>query len=56
MILEKCDEWRPHGRGRFTLENSIEVDDKEIMCVDFDRIRDYGNKTMNQWIAYRRGI
>ena len=31
MILEKGDEGRPRGRGRFTLEDSIELDVKEIM-------------------------
>jgi len=33
MILGKCDEWRPRGRGRFTLEDSMEVDVKEIIYV-----------------------
>jgi hypothetical protein len=31
MILGRCDERRPRGRGRFSLEDSIEVDVKEIM-------------------------
>jgi hypothetical protein len=30
MILGKCVERRPRGRGRFTLEDSIEVDFNEI--------------------------
>jgi len=33
LVLAKCDEARPRGRGRFTLEDSIEVDVKEIMYV-----------------------
>jgi cytidylate kinase len=44
------------NEGRFTLENSIEVDDIEIMYVVIECIQDYENKTMKQWIAYRRGI
>jgi hypothetical protein len=31
LILEKCDGGRPRGRGRFTLEDSIEVDVNKIM-------------------------
>jgi hypothetical protein len=31
MLLGKGDERRPQGRGRFTLQDSIEVDVKEIM-------------------------
>jgi hypothetical protein len=31
MILGKCDKRRPRGRGRFALEDSIEVDVKEII-------------------------
>jgi len=31
MILGKCDKVRPRGRGRFILEDSIELDVKEIM-------------------------
>jgi hypothetical protein len=33
LVLGKCDDGRPRGRGRFILENSIEVDVKEIMYV-----------------------
>jgi hypothetical protein len=33
MLLGKCDERRPQGRGRFTLKASIEVDVKEMMHV-----------------------
>jgi hypothetical protein len=32
MILGKCDEGRPLGRGRFKLEYRIEVNVREIMC------------------------
>jgi hypothetical protein len=31
MLLGKCDEKRPLGRGRITLEDSIEADVKEII-------------------------
>jgi len=31
MVLGKYDEGRPRGRGRFTLEDSIEVDVKVLM-------------------------
>jgi len=30
-ILRKYDEGRPRGRGRFTLEDSIEVDVNDVM-------------------------
>jgi hypothetical protein len=33
IILGKSDEGRPRGRGRFTLEDSIELNVKEIMYV-----------------------
>jgi hypothetical protein len=33
LILGKCDEGRRRGRGRFTVEDGIEVDVKEIMYV-----------------------
>jgi hypothetical protein len=33
LILGKCDEGRRRGRGRFILEDSIEVDVKEINDV-----------------------
>jgi hypothetical protein len=33
LIPGKCDEGRRRGRGRFILEDSIEVDVKEIMYV-----------------------
>jgi hypothetical protein len=33
LRLGKCDEGRPRGRGWFILEDSIEVDVKEIMYV-----------------------
>jgi len=56
MILGKCDEGRQRGRGRLTLEGSIEVDVKEIMCGVTEWNQDYGNKAMKRWIAYRRGI
>jgi len=51
MILEKGDEGRPRGRGRFTLEDSIELDVKEIMYGVIGWIQDYGNKVMGtrQW-------
>jgi hypothetical protein len=52
----KCDEGRPRGRGWFTLGCSIEVVVKGITCSVMERIQDYGNKPMKQWIVYRRGI
>ena len=36
MVLGKCDEERPGGRGRFTLEDSIELDVKEIIYGVFE--------------------
>jgi hypothetical protein len=36
LILGKCDEGRPWGRDWFTLEDSIEVEFKEIMCDDIE--------------------
>jgi len=42
------------GWGRFTLVDSIELGVKEIIYGVFERIEDYGNKAMKQWIAYRR--
>jgi hypothetical protein len=32
-IIGKCDEGRPLGRGRFTVEDGTEMDVKEIMYV-----------------------
>jgi len=31
MVLGKCDEVRPRGRGMFTLEESIEMHVREII-------------------------
>jgi uncharacterized protein (UPF0297 family) len=50
--LENVVKGDQRGRRRFTLEDSIEVDVKEIMYDVIGCIQDYGNKAMKQWIAY----
>jgi hypothetical protein len=36
MILGKCDEWRPRGRGMFTLQDSIRLNVKEMIYVGIE--------------------
>jgi hypothetical protein len=42
MILGKCDDGRPRGRGRFTLENGIGVNVMEIKYELFNKFRIMG--------------
>jgi uncharacterized protein (UPF0297 family) len=44
------------NEGRFILEESIEMDVKEIMFGVTEKIQDYANQAIKQWIAYRRRI
>jgi hypothetical protein len=46
MIFGTSNEGRPRGRGRFILEDGIEVDVKEIMYVVIE-LWEHGNGTVD---------
>jgi len=54
--LENAMKGENEGWIWFTLEDSIEVEVKEIMYGVIEWIRDYGNTEIKHLIAYRRGI